>query len=327
MIAFKPGRQAQFDLFGTRSNNSRSNAYFGFGDYTSGYALVQYNRILAFSNNTESSNTNFSTGAKIPQGFSAFSNYTQRMYILSGYANPGLDSNTNYSSITSNTQGTISGTWYGVLRRGGCSPAAYFGIRFDTSYSTLWFGGYSDNTGLYYNRLDALVTSTETGVSGGTNSYTCHVGAGFANYQKAYFVGGINNGTTVSTISYRDWSSGTIATVAATDVATSYYSYGVCNWGYGYRFGGQGGGAYNNTLRFNFYNETSQTGTSLPSSQAQFSGVTSASNTHGYLWTGYRSSTLNRFLNLYSWSTDTISDNSYSTADPNNGWIMAVGGV
>jgi hypothetical protein len=327
-LGLRSGLTAQKDLFGTRSNNSRSNAYFGFGDTSGGNtALQQYNRVLAFSTNTETSNTAFTTGGKLPQGFSAFSNYTQRMYIFSGYVNPGLDSNTNYSSITSNTQGTISSAWAGVTRRGGCSPAAYFGIRYDTSYGQIWFGGYSDNTGLYYSRIDALLTVTETGSAQAGNSYTCHVGSGFASFQKAYFVGGINNGTNINTISYRDWASGSVATIAATDNATGYYTYGVCNWGYGYRFGGTGNTNYANTLRFNFYNETSQTGTALPSSQAQFAGTTSASDVYAYLWTGYRGSTLNRFLNLYSWSTSTISDASYTTTDASNGWINGTAGV
>lgn len=328
MFGVRPGLSAQKDLFGTRSDNSRSNAYFGFGD-TSGAntALQQYNRVLAFSTNTESSNSNFTTGGKIPQGFSCFSNYTQRMYIFSGFVNPGLDSNTNYSSITTNTQGTISSAWAGVTRRGGASPASYFGIRFDTNYAQVWFGGYSDNTGLYYSRLDALLTVTETGLSLGSNSYTCHVGCGFSSFIDAYFVGGINNGVNISTISKRNWSSGSVSTISATDNAVGYYTYGISNWGYGYRFAGIGGTDYSNTLRFNFYNETKQTGTALPSSQAQFAGVTSASNVFGYLWTGYRGSTLNRFLNLYSWSTSTISDNSYTTADASNGWINANAGV
>jgi hypothetical protein len=328
MRGFTPGASAQFDLFGTRSNNSRSNAYFGFGDVTGGFGNVQYNRVLAFSTNTESSNTNFTTGAKIPQNAGSFSNYTQRMYIFSGYVNPGLDSNTNYSSITSNTQGTISSAWAGVTRRGCAGPAAYFGIRFDTSYAQIWFGGYSDNTGLYYSRLDALLTVTETGSAQGSNSYASTVGVGFATYQRAYFIGGLTTGgSAISTISYRDWATGTVATVAATDNAAGYYGYGVGNWGYGYRWAGQGSWTYNNTLRFNYYNETRQTGTALPSSQPQFGGITSASNVFGYLWTGYRGSTLNRFLNLYSWSTSTFLDASYSTADTNNGWIANTAGV
>jgi hypothetical protein len=327
MFGVQPGLTAQNDLFGTRSNNSRSNAYFGFGDTSGAYALVQFNRVLAFSSNTESSNTAFTTGAKIPQGFSAFSNYTQRMYIFSGYANPGLDSNTNYSSITTNTQGTISSTWAGVTRRGGCSPASYFGIRSDTNYATIWFGGYSDNTSTYINRVDALLTVTETGSAQGTNTYTCHVGAGFSSFIDTYFVGGINNGTQISTISKRNWSTGTISTNTATDRAVGYYGYGVANWGYGYRFSGTGSQTYANTLRFSFYNETSQTGTALPSSQAQYGGVTSASSVYAYLWTGYRGITLNRFLNLYSWSTSTVSDASYTTADSSSGWITNAAGV
>jgi hypothetical protein len=249
------------------------------------------------------------------------------MYIFSGYVNPGLDSNTNYSSITSNTQGTISSAWAGVTRRGGCSPASYFGIRFDTNYAQVWFGGYSDNTGLYYSRIDALLTVTETGSAQGSNSYTCHVGSGFSSFQKTYFVGGIDNGTNRNYISYRDWTTGTVATVAATDTAAGYYGYGASNWGYGYRFAGAGSYTYANTLRFSFANETSQTGTALPSSQSQFSGSTSASSVNAYLWTGYRSSTLNRFLNLYSWSTSTISDGSYVTADASSGWINGTAGV
>jgi hypothetical protein len=141
------------------------------------------------------------------------------------------------------------------------------------------------------------------------------------------FVGGINNGTNISTISKRNWSTGTVSTNTATDNAVGYYAYGVSNWGYGYRFAGTGSYTYANTLRFNFYNETSQVGTALPSSQAQFGGVTSASDVFGYLWTGYRGSTLNRFLNRYSWSTSTFSDNSYTTADASNGWITNTAGV
>lgn len=329
MFGIRPGLTAQNDLFGTRSNNGQSNAYFGFGDVTGGYGLVQYNRKLAFSSNTESSNSDFTTGAKIPQGFSSFSNYTQRMYIFSGYVNPGLDSNTNYSSITSNTQGTISSSWAGTTRRGGVSPAAYFGIRFDQGASgsnQVWYGGYSDNTGLYYGTGNYLSTSTETGGSLTSLSYTCHVGAGFASYQKAYFVGGINNGTNISTISYRDWSTGSVSTLSTTDTNVGYYGYGLANWGYGYRFGGVGGINATDNMRFNFYNETRQSAAALSGSSTLFAGVTSASSVFGYIWTGYQN-TLNRFLNLYSWSTSTVSNNSYTTADTNNGWITANAGV
>lgn len=327
MFGVRPGLTGQNNLFGTRSDNSRSNAYFGFGDTSgSNSALQQYNRVLAFSSLTESSNTNFTTGGKIPQGFSCFSNYTQRMYIFSGYVNPGLDSQTNYSALTTNTQGTISSSWAGVTRRGGCGPASYFGIRYDTNYSQIWFGGYSDNTGLYYSRLDALLTTTETGIAQGSNSYTCHVGAGFSSYQKAYFVGGIDNGTNRNTISYRDWFSGTVASVTATDTGAGYYSYGLSNWAYGYRFAGVGSIGPTNNLRFSFANETSQAASSLSGSSTLFAGSTSASSVFGYIWTGYQN-TLNRYLNLYSWSTSTVSNNSYYTGDASQGWINAAAGV
>ena len=322
-----PGLTGQNNLFGTRSDNSQSKAYFGFGDTSgSNTALQQYNRVLTFSSLTESSNTAFTTGGKIPQGFSSFSNYTQRMYIFSGFNGSGTDANTNYSSLTTNTQGTISSAWAGVTRRGGSSPANYFGIRFDTNFAQVWFGGYSDNTGLYYSRLDALLTATETGTSLGSNSYTCHVGAGFASFQKAYFVGGIDNGTNRNYISYRDWTTGTVATVAATDTGAGYYSYGLSNWAYGYRFAGTGSIGPTNNLRFSFANETSQAASSLVGSSTLFAGSTSASSVFGYIWTGYQN-TLNRYLNLYSWSTSTVSNNSYSTADASSGWINATGGV
>lgn len=331
MFGVQPGLHAQYYLFGTRSVNGQSKAYFGFGDTSgSNTALVQYNRYLTFSTNTETANSNYTTGAKIPQGFSCFSTYTSRYYIYSGYVNPGLDGNTNYQNLTSNTSGTISSAWGTPLRRGGVSPAAYLGIRFDAGAAgsnQVWYGGYSDNTGLYYGNGNYLSTGTETGGALTGLSYTCHVGCGFSSYQKAYFVGGINNGTNISTISYRDWSTGTVATISATDNAVGYYAYGVANWGYGYRFAGAGSYTYANTLRFNFYNETSQTGTALPSTQAQFAGCTSASDVYGYLWTGYRAATLNRFLNLYSWSTSTFSDFSYTTADASSGWINATAGV
>ena len=329
MFGVRPGLHAQYYLFGTRSNNGQGKAFFGFGDVTGGYSLVQYNRILTLSTLTESSNSNFTTGGKLPQGFSCFSNYTARYYIFCGYVNPGLDTNTNYQNLTSNTSGTISSTWGNPARRGGFSPAAYLGVQFDAGvngYNQVWYGGYSDNTGLYYGNGNYLTTYTETGGALTSLSYTSHVGCGFSSYQKAYLVGGINGGGNLSVISSRDWATGTIATNGA-DNAAGYWGYSVCNWGYGYRWAGQGSWNYANTLRYNFYNETSQTGAALPSTQAQFGGVTSADNVYAYLWTGYQSATLNRFLNLYSWSTSTVSSNSYTTADTNNGWIYGTAGV
>lgn len=330
MFGVRPGLHAQYYLFGTRSNNGQNKAYFGFGD-TSGSLtnIVQYNRMLSFSNNTESSNSNYTTGGKMPGNFACFSNYSSKYYIYSGYTGSTIDGNTNTQSLTTNTSGTISSSWGTPLRRSGNNPAGYFGIRNDASAgNTVWYGGYSDTTSLIYANGNYLTTSTETGGALTSVSTAFAYAAGFSSYQKAYFAGGYDSVFNLATlIQSRDWSTGTVAT-NGNDIAAGYLGYGICNWGYAYRFGGGGGvQAYNNTMRMNFYNETKQTGTSLPSTQVQYAGVTSASDKFGYLWTGYRGTTLNRFLNLYSWSTSTFSDNSYTTADPNSGWIQASAGV
>lgn len=325
MIAFKPGRQAQFDLWGTRSNMGQGFSIFGFGDATGGYSNTPFSRKYTFSNSTESSNSDFTTGKKIVQGTAFWSSLSSKVYLISGYTGSGLDTNVNTQAFSTNTQSTISNSWMGVVRRGTTAPGQFFGIRFDASSgSCAIMGGYSDNTGLYYARIDYLQTFNETGGYAGDNTFSSHVGISFASYENYYYAGGYES---ITTMSKRNNTTGSVSTLAATDTA-GYYGYGTGNWGYGYRFGGTYFQNYSNTMRFNYYNETRQTGTSLPSTQPQFSpGTTGVSNVFAYLWTGYRGSTLNRFLNLYSWSTDTFTDASYTTGDTNNGWIYATGGT
>jgi len=58
-----------------------------------------------------------------------------------------------------------------------------------------------------------------------------------------------------------------------------------------------------------------------------FQGVCSATATIGYVWTGYRASTLNRAYHKLTFSTETWSNNSYTTADTNSGWINGNSGA
>ena len=73
---------------------------------------------------------------------------------------------------------------------------------------------------------------------------------------------------------------------------------------------------------------SSDLGTAGPESSIYFyQGVASATSTVGYVWTGYRSSTLNRLYHKLTFSTETWSNNSYTTADTNSGWITSNSGA
>jgi hypothetical protein len=58
-----------------------------------------------------------------------------------------------------------------------------------------------------------------------------------------------------------------------------------------------------------------------------FQGVATVTSTVGYVWTGYRNFTLNRAYHKLTFSTETWTNNSYTTGDTNSGWITSGSGA
>ena len=295
-----------------------SSAYFTFGDVTGAPSVVGYNRTLSFSTNTESTRMAISP-SRISQGAGGFS--STNIYHINGY-NTGIVTTKNkvFAASDSFTTASISLT---VERRGMTINLPHI-----TKSKIYLLGGYSDSLGQY--RADGTYISTASDTATNTTAIPAarHVSVGLYESNNAYVIGGYNSsGANTSTIYKYIMTTDTASTLSATDVVINSQGYAFSNSAWGYRANG-GAVTSSSNIKFTFSTETRSIGSNSPEGSLNlFQGVCSATSTAGYVWTGYRSATLNRALHILTFSTEVWTNNSYTTADTNSGWINGNSGA
>lgn len=294
-------------------------AYFTFGDPTGAYtSFVGYNRTISFSTDSESTRT-ANTGPKATQGAGGFS--STNIYHINGY-NAGLNTGKLKVLAASDSQSALTLS-FTVERRGFTNNLPHY-----TKSRIYCMGGYSDSLGQYRTDTTYITTSTDTATS--TNAITAarHVSVGMYENTIAYILGGYTTGNGFTTTIYKyDMTSDTASNTSLTESVANGQGYSFSNSSWGYRANGAVGTSGGN-IKITFATETKTTGTNSPETNLQlFQGVSSATSTVGYVWTGYRNFTLNRAYHKLTFSTETWSNNSYTTADTNSGWITANSGA
>ena len=319
MIKFLGPTKAQAPVIsaGTQVTGFGS-AYFTFGDNTGANGNTGYNRTISFSTDSESTRTAV-TGPKQSQGAGGFS--STNIYHINGYAG-GL--NTTKTKILaasdSQTSPTISFT---VERRGATNNLPHY-----TKSRIYFMGGYSDTLGQYRTDTTYITTSTDTATNTTAISAALHVSVGMYENTTAYILGGYTtgNGTTTGIYKYV-MTTDTASNTSITESSNMAQGYSFSNSSWGYRANGATVTNASN-IKLTFSTETKSTGTNSPEGSLQlFQGVSSATSTVGYVWTGYRNFTLNRVYHKLTFSTETWTNNSYTTADTNSGWITSGSGA
>ena len=318
MIKFLGPTKAQGPFAGTQVTGFGS-AYFTFGDVTGAYTtFVGYNRTISFSTDSESTRS-ANTGPKASQGAGGFS--STNIYHINGY-NAGLNTGKLKVLAASDSQGVLSLS-FTVERRG-------FTINLP-HYTKSWIycmGGYSDSLGAYRTDTTYISTSTDTATNTTAISAALHVSVGMYENTTAYILGGYTTGNGFTTGIYKYvMTTDTASNTSLSESTANGQGYSFSNSAWGYRANGANGTSTGN-IKITFATETKTTGTNSPETSLQlFQGVSSATSTVGYVWTGYRNFTLNRAYHKLTFSTETWSNNSYTTADTNSGWITANSGA
>lgn len=317
MIKFLGPTKAQGPSAGTQVTGFGS-GYFLFGDPTGSNSGVGYNRTISFSTDSESTRT-ANTGPRISQGAGGFS--STNIYHINGYQG-GLNTTKNKVLAASDSQSTptISFT---VERRGGTNNMAHY-----TKSRIYFMGGYSDTLGQYRSDVTYITTASDTATNTNAIPAARHVAPAMYESSNAYVIGGYNSsGANTDTIYKYVMTSDTASTLSAIDSVSNSQGYAFSNSAWGYRANGANVTNASN-IKFTFSTETRSTGSNSPEGSLQlFQGISSATSTVGYVWTGYRNYTLNRAYHKLTFSTETWSNNSYTTADTNSGWITSGSGA
>jgi len=295
-----------------------ASAYFLFGDVTGGFSFVGYNRTLSFSTDTESSRT-ANTGPRISQGAGGFS--STDIYHINGY-NAGLNTTKNKILAASDSSSTPSISLT-VERRGMTINLPHI-----TKSRIYLLGGYSDSLGQYRADGTYITTASDTATNTTAIPAARHVSMGLYEGNNAYVIGGYDSGgANTSTIYKYIMTTDTASTLSATDSVANSQGYAFSNSSWGYRANGSAVTSTSN-IKFTFSTETRSAGSNSPEASLQLlQGVCSATSTIGYVWTGYRSYTLNRALHRLTFSTEVWTNYSYTTADTNSGWINGSSGA
>ncbi len=295
-----------------------SSAYFLFGDPTGSNSGVGYNRTISFSTDSESTRT-ANTGPRISQGAAGFS--STNIYHINGYQG-GLVTVKNKVLAASDSQGTVTIS-FTVERRGATINLPHY-----TKSRIYFMGGYSDTLGQYRSDVTYITTATDTATNTTAAPAARHVSMGLYESGNAYIIGGYNSsGANTNTIYKYIMTSDTTSTLSATDSVSNSQAYAFSNSAWGYRANGANVTNASN-IKFTFSTETRSTGSNSPEGSLQlFQGVATATSTVGYVWTGYRNFTLNRAYHKLTFSTETWTNNSYTTGDTNSGWITSNSGA
>jgi len=296
-----------------------SNCYFSFGDPTNTAVGVGYNRTLAFSNNTESARTAFSSGLRITQGAGGFS--STNIYHINGYQSGA--NNTKNTVLAASDSTAVLSTTFSVERRGPCMPMPHF------QRSRIYFiGGYSDALAQYRTDTTYITTATDTATNTTALTAAKHVAALLYHNFTCYTCQGYTTGDALTnTIHKYILTTDTSSTPSITETNSSAQGFGFSNTIFGARVGGVIGSNSSN-IKITYATETKASIANGPEAFLQtLQGVTSTTSLIGYIWTGYRASTLNRLLHRYTYASDSWSNNSYTTSDTNNGWIQSSSGA
>ena len=295
---------------------SFGSAYFMFGDPTTS-TYVGYNRTISFSTDSESTRT-ANTGPRWPQGAGVFS--STYIYHINGY-NAGLITVKNKVLSSSDVQSTANIS-FTVERRGATNNLPHY-----NKASIYFLSGYSDTLGQYRADTTYISTATDTATNGTSITAARHVSVGLYENTTAYIMAGYATGNVLTNTIYKYvMTTDTPSNTSLTESQNMGQGYGISNSAWGYRCYGYP--EYNATVKITYSTETKSTGSAGPESGVYlYQGVTSATSTVGYIWTGYRSSTLNRVYHKLTFSTETWSNNSYTTGDTNSGWLTSSSGA
>lgn len=294
-------------------------AYFTFGDPTGAYStFVGYNRTISFSTDSESTRS-ANTGPKATQGAGGFS--STNVYHINGY-NAGLNTGKLKVLASSDSQ-SVASISLTVERRGFTNNLPHY-----TKSRIYLLGGYSDSLASYLSNGTYITTASDTATNTTALPDGRHVSVGMYEGANIYILGGYApSGANTTTIYKYVMTSDTVSTLSIAESVANSQGYAFSNSSWGYRANGAVGTSTGN-IKITFSTETKTTGTNSPEAGLQlFQGVSSATSTVGYVWTGYRASTLNRVYHKLTFSTETWSNNSYTTADTNSGWLNAASGV
>ena len=293
-------------------------AYFLFGDPTGSSVGVGYNRTISFSTDSESART-ANTGPRISQGAGGFS--STNIYHVNGYQS-GLITVKNKILASSDVQSAPSIS-FTVERRGATNNLPHL-----TKSRIYMMGGYSDSLGQYRSDTTYITTASDTATNATAITAARHVSVGMYESNNAYILGGYTTGGgSTSTIYKYAMNTDTASNTSISESSNMAQGYSFSNASWAYRANGATVTNASN-IKLTYSTETKSTGSNSPESSLQlFQGVASATATVGYVWTGYRNFTLNRAYHKLTFSTETWSNNSYTTGDTNSGWINGSSGA
>jgi hypothetical protein len=295
---------------------SFANGYFSFGDSSGSLSGLQtYNRTISKSTSTESTRTVMSTSGRMPQGASGFS--STDIYQIKGYL-AGLSTTVNKVVGASDSQSSPTIT-FTVERRGPFAPCTIYLGRI------YYFGGYRDTDSTYRNDTTYITTSTDSATNDSNITAARHAGTSLFNNTYSWLIGGYTTGGGSTTTIYK-WifASSSISTISATDVSGGQ-GYGLNSFSIGYRVAGAGP-SYNNNKKLTYATDTLAAIANSPDAEDLYSGTQYVTSSEGYCWTGWRGTTLKRTLHKLTFSTETWTNGSYTTADTNSGWVQGTGG-
>jgi len=302
-----------------------SNGYFSFGASDGPLAVrTQYNRTINKATEVESVRLIMNTVSRISQNAGGYSSTS--IYHVKGYGSTELVSNSIINDVNkvlcaSDTQSSPN-TVFTNERRGPFGPLPPYNQRI------YYFGGYNDVTALYSQDTTFITTPTDTAANATSIPAARHVGVTLFNSSAAWLVGGFTTGGgSTNTVYKYIFATNSPSTLAATDAVNDAQGYGVNSSTHGYKC--MGGSSGKNIRKLDFSTDTLSATTSGTGAAdaTMYSGSQFVSESTGYLWTGYRSTTLLRTLHLLTFATDSWSDRSYNSGDVNSGWVQATSGA
>lgn len=302
-----------------------SNGYFSFGATDGPLAnRTQYNRTISKATEVESVRLIMNTVSRISQNAGGYNSTS--IYHVKGYGSTDLVTNSIITDVNkvlcaSDTQSSPN-TVFTNQRRGPLGPLPPYNQRI------YYFGGYNDVAGSYSADTTFIITPTDTAVNATSIPGSRHVGTALFNSLAAWLVGGFTTGGggTVTVFKYV-FATDSPSTLAAVDPIADGQAYGVNSSTNGYKCMGAASGK--NVRKINFSTDVLSTTTSGTGSAdaSMYAGSQFVSASTGYLWTGYRATTLARTLHLLTFATDSWADRSYTPGDVNSGWVQATSGA
>jgi hypothetical protein len=284
----------------------------GFGDTLAGYSAQ--NRSLSFSTYTETTYTTFGL-AKI-QGMPCPS--PTHVYSIKGYVSGAYTSNITKIQAFTNAESTVS-IGFTTERRGGCFPMPHF-----QRARMYYAGGYSDSLASYRTDITYVIQNTETSVTvSAVLNAARHMAATFFNQTDAFFADGYTTGGGgTSTMDKYTFSNDTISASTGDPLGAVKQPCAFSSDTIGYRIQGEGIG-YTSNYKWTFSTSTWSTAVNTGVNSGQiFAAGSYATPTEGAVWGGYNDFFAKRLVYRLAWSTETWTDSSYTTGDPNSGFIL-----